>query len=882
MLYSFHVAKVSDFEYIPNDEFDSSSSMRPGVPVEPRRLMRTLLKGWKPIAKASLAGMVLGLAIFVFWPRIYVSTARLMFEGVPSLAQKNVTEKPYALIESATVPDNLKEVRIRAGLHEAPEKFERRFNVQIDGAGLYDTNTMVVQVRGESPEQAHALTAALVEVFLEKQKSINTQRITIAIEDVKSSLENATKRRDESQERNQAFLKRKGRGDVVAVHAQAASDAIKLKASADEQVVEANVQDARAKDLRRSLKEIPKQVLASATQGQAVDAPLAKAQAELSAAIATLSEEHPRVIALRGRVANLKAQKKSGSADVGTRTLTNNPARDFVQQSLVLARAARAAALRKEKSLRRLAESAQARAQELGPTAARGRQLRAEFEAAQTHAKESDARLTSLRDTKLTSPSGFRTVAQASMPTSPKRSTTRWTLLWLPALLAALFAALAAAFVELKGLRVQTATEVAWWGQGPVLGTSVWPRQENALVEFIDELEDQGVRGIGQTLVVPATAGERELAVAFAMKLAEAPWLAAAILDVNVGQRPVTGYSRANNPILTPSPQTALPHGAYPTTSPVPCMPRALPSAAAPITMRPIRDSRNTLDGVSASKRNTPVIYDKPLASSSSTKSVPLTSPRTPNVPSRPTSRTIVMGSVNSSPDEANDAILLARRSPLPPKMNDDDSNRQRNTPSIEGVAHASVRMVINADDLRLRTESGGNEDEALLFTRPTTVAGKSPNAPPVDPILVGQTFRVDRDGNGAVDMPVPNAVLQAAMRVLTDDRTTLESFEDEHRIGGSMHGRRAVVFGWNGPLVGPVLRRAARLAHRVIVVVPAGLGASELTKVRTRLGRNDGVGYVLVNLADEYAELQDRVGAVESFWLGERRIAGRHSSSYE
>ena len=75
------------------------------------------------------------------------------------------------------------------------------------------------------------------------------------------------------------------------------------------------------------------------------------------------------------------------------------------------------------------------------------------------------------------------------------------------------------------------------------------------------------------------------------------------------------------------------------------------------------------------------------------------------------------------------------------------------------------------------------------------------------------------------------------------------------------------VALGWNGPLSGPVLRRAARLAHRVLVVASAGASLLELPKVKTRLGRDEGVGYVLVNLPEEYLEMTDRVGDVQAFW---------------
>jgi len=85
-------------------------------------------------------------------------------------------------------------------------------------------------------------------------------------------------------------------------------------------------------------------------------------------------------------------------------------------------------------------------------------------------------------------------------------------------------------------------------------------------------------------------------------------------------------------------------------------------------------------------------------------------------------------------------------------------------------------------------------------------------------------------------------------------------------RNSGSVTG---VALAWNGPLSGPILRRAARLAHRVMVVVSSGTTVIDLARIQTRLGREKGVGYVLVNVGDAYVGLQDRVGPVEEFWEG-------------
>lgn len=78
----------------------------------------------------------------------------------------------------------------------------------------------------------------------------------------------------------------------------------------------------------------------------------------------------------------------------------------------------------------------------------------------------------------------------------------------------------------------------------------------------------------------------------------------------------------------------------------------------------------------------------------------------------------------------------------------------------------------------------------------------------------------------------------------------------------------------WEGELDSQATRRAARLAHRVLLVLRSGsLSMTQLAQVHTRLGRDSGVGVLLVGIDGELLRLRDRVGDVEAYWqsmLGE------------
>lgn len=154
-------------------------------------------------------------------------------------------------------------------------------------------------------------------------------------------------------------------------------------------------------------------------------------------------------------------------------------------------------------------------------------------------------------------------------------------------------------------------------------------------------------------------------------------------------------------------------------------------------------------------------------------------------------------------------------------------------------------------------------EEDAFLLTRPVPVASDQA------PSRVGRAVHVSSESPHA---GASNAVMRAAVRLLGDGGEDITGLRRSAAPGplsrapasGEVTG---VALAWNGPLSGPVLRRAARLAHRVMVVVSSGMSVIDLARIQTRLGRERGVGYVLVNVNDAYVDLQDRVGPVEEFW---------------
>jgi uncharacterized protein involved in exopolysaccharide biosynthesis len=851
---------LDDATYDLGDGDESASKPgRPGLPIEPRRVLWILSENRKSLFKVFAVVAALAFIFSFFLPRTYESSAQLLFEGTPELEREGAEPTPGAFIDAAIAPSRLREVRDQLGWDISLDKLASKIEVSLEGKAA-----MRIVGRERSAERAHALARSVLDVFLARQASFNKGKLERLTSENAQALEHAKKRRDEAIARYDEFRKKSGRPDVIQEQAQLMQRAAGLRSKADEAAVEIAAQQARIAELEKAQADLPKQIVASATKGSPVDSPLAQARSELAAARSSLSEEHPRVQALKQRVASLQAQRKGAKSEIGGKTLAANPARAAVEQQLATARAALAGATEREAALRVLIKSTQAEAEALAPGEGEARKVLGELRVADERLDELTERGAKLRDAGLRPLTGFRVMSSPMLPESSSRSKAHLMLLGLLPVLAALIMALFIIARRLRTLEVEAPREVAWWGNGPVLGTSVWPRDPNALETFVDELEDYGVYGAGRTLVVPATEAERDIACSFAMRLADAPWLAAAILDV--GDR----AGQDARPLVTPKPEPRPPRLTPPSVAP----PRRLSSDASPSvrpggviktpTGRPA--PRHTMQGffppTGGSVSPPPVVTPPPEAESR---------PPVKGYSSRPPRKKTVIGlpavGAHGSPPTSSPPPAIGSARPMP-STPPSQASRGPEPFQRKRRARATVRMMVpvtNANLSAIASTEQNREEDAFLLTRPVPVARE--DTPP----KVGRAVHVASESPRA---GASNAVMRAAVRLLGNEEglTTQarRSAPPGPRGGEPAAGSEdvtGVALAWNGPLSGPVLRRAARLAHRVIVVVSSGLSVIDLARVQTRLGRHAGVGYVLVNVGDAYVDLEDRVGPVETFW---------------
>lgn len=850
---------MDDALYDLEDEQSAKPGRRPGLPAEPRRILR-VLAAERTILLRTFAGVAaFALIASFFVPKNYRSGARLLYEGTPLLDGASSNPDPRPFVESAMSSAQLRKVRERLAWNTSLNTIRGRLEI-----GVEDKTSMRIVGMGSTAEEAQGLAQTVVDVFLERQLVYNTDRLEKLALETNRSIERGVERRAEAAAQYEEFRQQSGKTHLLEDQNRLLERLAKLRASADQAAVEVAAQKARIAELEKARRELPRQIVASATVGKSVDAPLAAARAELASAKATLSSEHPRVQALKERVRSLEKQRRGAPTERGDQTMVSNPARDAVEEDLATTRAALAAAQEREAALRVLIDSVKDEADALAPAEGEARELATALKVADERLDDLRDRATRIQDALVAPVTGFRMISAPLLPEEATRSGRTLLTIWLLPVLVTLLLAIVLVARAFRTFALESPRELAWWGRGPVLGTSPWPRDPDALESFVDELEDYGVHGAGRTLVVPASEAERDIAMAFAMRLSEAPWLAAAILDVeerapSIPATPIiTPPSSPGAPLITPpkgTPARRLSSGEVaaqgPMTRSVPKRPPARPTIQGFAPPDPDSEPPASPSNEMSSDSERP--SDKWSSAPPPTTSTPLP-PKAGDKPtsSRPPRKKTIIGLPAVKGGQAVPTVA-------------GDSTQSR---SVRGVARATVRMVVqpgepSPDGQPEKSGVDHGQEEAFLLKRPVTVSGgnaPSASGPP---------------GPGPQDAPASHAVMRAAMRLLgeTDDDTqTLRRSSPPAAAASSSGAPSGVALGWNGPLSGPVLRRAARLAHRVLVVVSSGMNVLELRRVTTRLGREEGVGYVLVNLPDEYVDVEDRVGDVERFWAGSSR----------
>lgn len=670
------------------NEGGAHKPLRVGIPVDPLRLLAVVRRSWKWLLVAAVVGAPIGYFVSkALTPPRYRSTATLVYEGVPEVPGLPDTRHGElgALLDSVVITPNLEEVGRALKLDEPPELLKRSIEVgQTPGS-----NAFKITASARSAGEAAAVANKLVEVFQEHRREVEKARLSEHLASIDNDLDLARKTGSLARTRYDEFRERHGIADLSVEQEQAITAAAELQAAAGLAEAEARAQDVRLKQLQGAARRMRSTTLLSSTRTSPAESDLAEAQSKLAASRAQLSDDHPRVRALEAQVRALQ-ERASREKGVVLDTVTGaNPAYQTLETDVTGTAADREAAHKREESLEALTKAARQRVAELSRVEGEASTLLASVEVAEAHIADLEGMRARVEGAARSPVSGFRVVAEARPSDAPEGANVGIAVVVAMPLALALLVAGVISLRELRGFRVATPAEIAYWGNGPVVGTTSWPANPDLLAEFVAELDDHLPRSSGRTLIVPALDGDRGLVAELACQLSE-------------GWHPIV------------------------------------------------------VDGDEAAS-----IWE----------------------------------------DEEADAIV--------------------DSVVADAVAVEQVEVVGAVDERRQEADSVDAEE------------GPPSGAPAAQSVT-------------ALAMRPPDTIVELGA-------FGTSSFEAK---------------GWVGPKRGPRLRRAARLADRVVVLVRSrSLSAFELKKRVTQLGRNSGVGFVVVGADETVSDLPDRVGDVKKFW---------------
>lgn len=495
---------------------------KPGAPVDPSRIVRVLLRRKWLILGVFVAAGAVGIAIAkLAIQNTYTTQALLRYEGIPPIegapAPPGATQQLGAAVQALFTDEPLAEIARRMGMSEIPRPvFQQLFQVAFD-------NDQVVRVTTSTEDASESARFAntIVDAFLERQLEAESRRLEEAAASVSARIEDVEQQLTRARAAYDEFRNAQGITNLTTEQEAAIEEAAQLRADRDQATSNISALEARIEQLRRDLRSTPRTSGTVVTTTSREELQLAELRAQLAARQGSLSPDHPQILALQEQIARLQEHVTQTASDGRPRTATSQTSTlyESIMASLSAAEAELSAARQQQAALTRLASEAQARLARFTTIEGDASRLLGEVRRNEGFLEELRAQHGRLTDAARNPSHGFTTISRASPPELPDPSKKkRLVAAGIPvAALVLLIVVLLG--MELRTLKIVTPKEAAWWGNGPVVGASTWPRQPEALDELIADLDDQILKAQGTMLVVSVTPERSELARTFCQRL---------------------------------------------------------------------------------------------------------------------------------------------------------------------------------------------------------------------------------------------------------------------------------------------------------------------------------------------------------------------------
>lgn len=479
---------------------------RAGAPLDLARVALVVRAELRPRWKlfAGVAA-VLALGAFAAAPREFTSKAVLLWEGMPGEARDQGREL-RTVADSVKTPANLAEVKKRLGLKSTLDGLAR----QIDVTFAERSNLITLGASGKDAPAALALADQMLAVFLEQRVLVEKTRkerlaqgLLVAVDSAETDLAERRAAWDD-------FCRTNEVEDLPRILELALNEEAHLSVEQISARAEAEAEGGRADSLTKSAAtEMPAVVLTQKVVSP-TSSRLADVESELAGLRNQLSPDHPRVLALKAQAKSLRAHPDKPGQEVATeRSMGRNPQWDLLQGSLIEARAREDAAQRRAAALANLSKASKQKLAELNDIEGRGRKLALALKAAEVHLTDVRQRRAQALDEARAPGSGLSVLSAPALASGPSKSS-RKSLVLLALLLALLIPPTVVLIRTLRGLRIHTAVEAAYWGRGPVVSSLGWPSAGPAS-DLELELGRAARASEGTTLLVAFGALERPL-----------------------------------------------------------------------------------------------------------------------------------------------------------------------------------------------------------------------------------------------------------------------------------------------------------------------------------------------------------------------------------
>ena len=531
---------------------------RPGFPMDPHRVRRALWDGRTWLAGAAIVGLAVGFIYVKFlMGSSYETTVSLRHEGDISTddQSRGAGIGTSAAADALMRESVLREIRDQLG-------FDRSLTSMADwisyGADPR-TGTMAFTVSGETAEDAAEYAEVVTEVFMAYHRERQSRRIEAKIARTAKRIRAAEAEAEEARELYNAFRDTHGIADLSTEQQSMVESAAEYRAKSELAVSEIRAREAQLASLRGQLARVPKtNRIGGGTSPER--ATYNRLRQELASARATLSPAHPRVQALEQQVSQLRAQLRSGGgSSIGNGLIGVNASYQILEGQIREKESELAVLRERTKGLDEMAEKSRNRVQAFSGIEGEGSGLLAEVKVNEALVAKLQSSEAALEDALGNPPSGFVILDPGGAPEFPVENKMKLVIFLAIPALALLATLLVVLRREFHGLWVRTPSEVAFWGNGPVLAASSCPDEALSVGEIVAGLDDFVPLARGSLLVIGCSPHEAHLAGELADRLRD-DWF----VEESPYPPPAGPSAAPSRPVERGPLQTPPPAGPYP------------------------------------------------------------------------------------------------------------------------------------------------------------------------------------------------------------------------------------------------------------------------------------------------------------------------------